>query len=483
MIHKITTIKNLGKLTNPTFGKENWNGIFQSRNIIYANNGSGKTTLSLLFRSLKGNNEILIKKKTFNSLEPIEIRLFDSDKREYIYKKNKWNKHYEKIEIFDSYFVEDNVYVITVKENHKGSSIFEVLLGEEAIEVRKEIELLNKEKVKLQNKRTNLRSRKNKSDDLKLKMELVKLMRENSIEKKAIQDKIKAIEAKVVNLSEKYKEQFLVKINHYLSYFNPSLKLLKLKQHNTKAVYTLEVQGYAITNTQEYSLKYTLSEADKSALSLSFFLAKLELNQSIDNYTIVIDDPITSFDYSRKSSTINIINKLSNKVKQIIILTHDLKFAFDLYKKFPNNSCENIKINTNSETSYFQNHDIERENLSGIFKDLTVLNDYLLHGAKNDVERREVIRCIRPTIEGIFRIKFFGIIKSNEWLGDIIEKIRNSTIGSDFYKYHSNLDDITEINDYSKGYHHSNPQYFEASINDYELKIYVENTIKLIREI
>ena len=61
MINKILQIKNLGKFISPTFGKENWNGKLEQTNVIYANNGSGKTTLSLLFRSLKGRNELVIK--------------------------------------------------------------------------------------------------------------------------------------------------------------------------------------------------------------------------------------------------------------------------------------------------------------------------------------------------------------------------------------------------------------------------------------
>ena len=344
MIHKIATIKNLGKLKNPVFGKENWNGILKNINIVYANNGSGKTTLSLLFRSLKGNNEILSKKKSFHSDGQIEIQIFDSTKREFNYKRNKWNKHYEKIEIFDSFYVEDNVYVITVKDDHKGSSIFEILLGEDAINLRKQIDILNIELKKLQIKRTNIRAKKNKTEDEVKKKEYELLMIQNSLEKKATREKIKDIEVGLVELSKKYQDQYLFKINEYLKYFNPSLKLLRLNQYNTKAVYTLEILGYPITNTKIHSLKYSLSEADKSALSISFFFSKLELTPDLNNYTIIIDDPITSFDYSRKSSTINMIYRLSSKVKQIIVLTHDHRFAFDLSKKFSNSSYPSYKV-------------------------------------------------------------------------------------------------------------------------------------------
>jgi len=485
MIHKITSIKNLGKFKSPIFGKDNWNGIFKKNNILYANNGSGKTTLSLLFRSLRGNNELLPRKKSFNAESNLEIQIFDSDKKEYNYKKNKWNKFYESIEIYDSFFVEENVYVITVKDNHKGSSIFEIMLGEEAIEFRTKIIDFKNELKKLQNKRTNIRNTKNKTEDENIKKEYEVLMKENSEQKKAMNLNIKKLESDILKLSEKYQLKYLEKINHYLSYFNPSLKLLQIKQFNTKAIYTLEIEGFPINKAKAYSLKYSLSEADKNSLSLSFFFAKLDLKENLNESTIIIDDPITSFDYSRKNSTINIITKLASKAKQIILLTHDQKFAFDLSKKFEKSSLdtEKIKINSNKETSYFQYYDAERENLSGIFKDLTVLNDYILNGAQTEMEKREVIRCIRPCIEGIFRIKFFGIINQNEWLGDIIERIKSADEENDFYRYKNLLDDITEINDYSKEFHHSNPLYFETPINDYELKTYTMNTLKLIKNI
>lgn len=482
MIHKITQIKSLGKFKSTTFGKENWNGILQKNSIFFANNGSGKTTLSLMFRSLKNNNEILLKKKTFNSSEPIQINLFDDNRKEIKFAKNKWNRNIEKIEIYDSYYIEDNVYVISIKDNNNGSSIFEILLGEESIELRKEIDIQKSELNKLQNKRINIRNKKNKSTDSKIIEESVALMLKNSIEKEKVRTLIKRAEEQIIALSEKHKDKYLTHINHYLQVFNPNLKLNQLTQINSKAIYNLEISGYSFKNDKEYSLKYSLSEGDKNALSLSFFFAKLELLDNLSEYIVVIDDPIASFDYARKTSTINIIKTISKKVKQLILMTHDLKFAFDLSKKL-NFECENIKIEFNGNSSYFTNHDIEKESLTGVFKDLSVLNDYLTYGCSNDTERREIIRCIRPSIEGLFRIKFFGELKSNEWLGDIIDRIRNSEEDSSYYIYKNHLNELTEINDYSKEFHHSNPYYFETSINDYELRNFVTRTINLIRNI
>lgn len=101
---------------------------------------------------------------------------------------------------------------------------------------------------------------------------------------------------------------------------------------------------------------------------------------NLTEYTIIIDDPITSFDYSRKSTTINNLVILSRKVKMFILMSHDLIFANEFSRRL-NYSCNNLKIDYNGNTSYFIKHDIEKESLTGVFKDLTVLHEYLINGA------------------------------------------------------------------------------------------------------
>jgi hypothetical protein len=156
-----------------------------------------------------------------------------------------------------------------------------------------------------------------------------------------------------------------------------------------------------------------------------------------------------------------------------------LTFANDFSRKL-NYSCKNLKIDYNGNSSYIINHDIEKESLTGVFKDLTVLHEFLSNGAVSDTERRDIARCIRPVLEGVFRIKFFREIKRTEWLGDIIRKIRDSTNPSIFAHYKPILTELSEINDYSKDYHHSNPYFYETPINDEELRNYVGRTIELL---
>ena len=62
MLEKLISIKNIGKLAKLNLRNGNWDGVFLKSNIIYAPNGTGKTTLSMVFQSMKGEED-LIKKK------------------------------------------------------------------------------------------------------------------------------------------------------------------------------------------------------------------------------------------------------------------------------------------------------------------------------------------------------------------------------------------------------------------------------------
>lgn len=52
--------------------------------------------------------------------------------------------------------------------------------------------------------------------------------------------------------------------------------------------------------------------------------------------------------------------------------------------------------------------------------------NFLEFGETSEFDQREVARCISPSIEGMFRLKYFSIFKSDDWLGDMLKAIRDS---------------------------------------------------------
>src|SRR5690606_5837662 len=123
---------------NFTIKNTDWDGTFKKSNIIYAPNGSGKTSLSLIFESLKGNDELLLKKKNFDSSESPEIVFMDEDNKQVKYTNGKWNKEVKKIEVFNNFYLEDNIYKIAFSDYEVTDSILNSIFDLTKLEILKE---------------------------------------------------------------------------------------------------------------------------------------------------------------------------------------------------------------------------------------------------------------------------------------------------------------------------------------------------------
>jgi len=94
------------------------------------------------------------------------------------------------------------------------------------------------------------------------------------------------------------------------------------------------------SGTHKRSLKYSLSEGEKTALAFAFFLSKIRAEQlegqgdNFKNIIIVIDDPISSLDENRLFQTANLIDTFfhyneyaNNEIPmQSFILSHNITF-------------------------------------------------------------------------------------------------------------------------------------------------------------
>lgn len=490
MYKKILAIKGYGRFQNFNCKQSDWDGTLKKVNVIYAPNGSGKTSLAELFKSSLGDNSIIYKKKSFQmaDADSPEIQLLLDDNKTLSYHNGKWNRHATKVEVFDSFYLEDNLYTISIEDSPQHPNIFELSARTEMMQIKDHIQTLNIEwsdlSTKIANRKLHL---KKKHIEQKKDCVLQSLLQER-------QKRITAIKQANDERLEKtfeQREKYIHAINDYLSLFSDHMQivqdkvLLNTQTHTQNLIYKLSIGGHEITEQQrrETSLKYFLSDGDKNALALSFFLARMNMLPELSSYVVVVDDPFTSFDTQRKMTTITQLSRLAKKVGQFILLTHDLHFANDF-----NNACDeqilNLKIQNHEGGSFFYEHDIHFEMLTGFSKDLMVLRRFLNGQVPEDqVNLREVIRCVRPSIEGLFRMKYFNYIGDNEWLGDVIKRIKDSDDHSPLNRLKSYIDELEEINDYSKIYHHSNPNYIEVGISPQELKVYVKRTLNLIEKL
>ena len=484
MIHKLLKIENVGTFVKVEFNTPNWNGEFKKYNAIYADNGCGKTTFTQLLKSCKSMRDAkeLEERKTLDSSSAIEVIYINDNKKQCNYSKAKWNYYDDKSDIFDSYYIEDNVYIITLGNYTEPGSYYEIVVGTEAIKTYKDIISLVQRRKRETAKRKNWKARlkeMDSNDDLNIFQ--AKIIASQNLSKE-IGKKIKELEEKQSKEAEEFGQKYLYSINNYLLRLGTDLQITKLNKKATKFVYYIKIGSHDIrSDSTSKSLRHTLSEGEKNCLAFAFFLARLELRDDIEQRSIVFDDPISSLDNNRRGATLNMLTRLAKTCKQFVLLSHDMKFIKDFKSKIVETQV--LKIVKTKDSSQIIPFDIERATLTGIFKDIMVLKEFADKGELSNHKPRDVVRCIRPVLEGFIRLKYYLHIDEGEWLGDFIKKIKDSKEGDAFYKQQKNLVDIEDLNDYSKTYHHANPNCLEEPIVSSELKGYCKLLFKVIEKI
>ena len=144
MIKKIIKIKNVGKFQDyfPK-AKTHFNGELKKFTLIYGDNGIGKTTFTSILKSLKNDDRLLKRMRSFGCHLSPEIKLLiEHISKPFEYSNYIWNEHRSDIEIFDKSFIYDNVYTgFEVKSEHR-RRLFDLILGQRGVEIKKEIEII-----------------------------------------------------------------------------------------------------------------------------------------------------------------------------------------------------------------------------------------------------------------------------------------------------------------------------------------------------
>ena len=308
--------------------------------------------------------------------------------------------------------------------------------------------------------------------------------------KKALLEKEKTRDR---NELQKYTNTLLTKyqkqINDYLKIFAADFRIVGATESfsggKPSLTYQISINDVAFDlKAQDSSeptacFRNTLSSGDKSALAFAFFLARLDQDPNLKNKIILFDDPIASLDGHRRTSTRQQIIHKSGKVKQVVLLSHDPYFLRLVWDELDKATRKTLRIRRKDQGSELVEWDIERETQGEYFEHYFALEGYLEHGPKGNL--REVARCIRPLIETNLRLRFPGQFPQGETLGYMIRRIRDSDEGSPLLSLKPFVDELSQINDYSKHYHHGeNPMADTHPVGDPELKTYVERTLKVI---
>lgn len=514
MIEKLIEISNYATFNSLKFTNGNnsdWDGNFKKNTIIYAPNGTGKTSLSLIFQAIKENDSNLIDKKRRISSDGSPKISILSDGTHIQFDNGTWSqKNHLDIEVFNSFYFEKNVYTFNLDDT------FNKFIIENDPKLKEEVEHLTikrKELIKLRrrakfNRRFIKLAKQDKTKAIELAtklnttLNLKSRMTENEQLNKRIDKKSSDFDKlyqKFMSNSHLISEQFreyCQKINDILSLFNDRIIINEIKPIYSKGghselsptlIYTLSIDGKNTTlqDRNEVSFDYYLSDGDKSAIALASFLAKIEIMKNFDKKIIIIDDPFTSFDSGRKQRTIDLLAKLSCKVSQFILLTHDIDFGEKIsHRIYPKKDLLTLQMFNHCNSTNIKTINFSREMLMGLMKNISLLHDFSKSGADNEAELNNVYSALRLSLEGVFKIKFFEFNSPNTWLGTYLEYIEHSEDEDKYKKFRRlvpYLQELRDIANYSNSAHHDESVFGNRNmINQSELKSYVKEALELI---
>jgi len=291
-----------------------------------------------------------------------------------------------------------------------------------------------------------------------------------------------------------YAEQVLAKyetsIDNHLANFGATFKICssatKLTGGKPAIDYQLSINDTPV-NLGDFKsavsgpcFKNTLSAGDKSTLALAFFIARLEGDPDLSDRIVVFDDPISSLDSNRRTCTQQVIRGLTQKVKQVVVLSHDPYFLLSIWNEETQSTVKNLQIIRCGQESAMDEWDIEKATRDAYLQDYFTIDEYLEKGASRDP--RHIACCIRRLIEANLRLRFPKHFGRTERLGNFIDKIRSASVNHTLSLVQPRLSELEALNDYSKKYHHGqNPTGWSSEpINDPELQSYGKRALNFV---
>lgn len=155
MLKKVIKLQNFGLFHNGTPAPIELEKI----TFFYAENGRGKSTFSTLLRSCSQNDSIkVLAKKTIDGTDEPEIDLlFEINGKDSLVKfsNGKWDQSIDNIIVFDSEFVEQNVYSGHEIRSEQRQALLEFALGNQAVTLKKQIDELTAKITEITRQRSN----------------------------------------------------------------------------------------------------------------------------------------------------------------------------------------------------------------------------------------------------------------------------------------------------------------------------------------
>jgi wobble nucleotide-excising tRNase len=233
----------------------------------------------------------------------------------------------------------------------------------------------------------------------------------------------------------------------------------------------------AATELDKASFRNTLSAGDKSTLALAFFLAKVNADPNLAGTIVVLDDPFTSLDSFRRQFTAIEIRTLCLRAQQVIVLSHEKTFLRLLWEKIGQGNITSLALQTGARgVTTIAPFDIESATQPRHLTERMQIEEFIEGEPHDPVYIRTRLRTV---CEDFYRKGDPGLFGQAANLEEIVRRL--SAAPAD-HPYKPAVDDLRDINEYSRGDAHAakpgNPAE-ETSIE--ELKEFCRRVLELTR--
>lgn len=291
-----------------------------------------------------------------------------------------------------------------------------------------------------------------------------------------------ALDAHRVSVFPKYEQQ----LNRYLQVFNVGFRLRSVKSNNTRGgstcSYEVVINNNAVPiaggNSAPGSPAFhnTLSAGDRNTLALAFFCASLDLDSTLSDKIVVVDDPMTSLDEHRSLTTVQQICGLVNRTRQVIVLSHSKSFLCNVWHYADRSNCAALRVIDGSSGSTMDPWTIKDEAACEYDRHHQMLRDFVNAGQGDE---RVVAEAIRFTLEGFLRRACPEHFLPGEVLGDFRRRVGNS---SSNILSTAKVTELDAIAPYANQFHHgTNPAYRTVNINRTELNGWCGRTLDFVK--
>jgi wobble nucleotide-excising tRNase len=248
--------------------------------------------------------------------------------------------------------------------------------------------------------------------------------------------------------------------------------------------YGITLRGEAIKTAGGLpSFATALSEGDKRTMAFAFFVSSMLADSNLSNNIVVIDDPVSSLDRSRRQYTINLLVKIAADCKQLIVLAHDAEFLRDLQRAL-NGDVQNRAIKAfriqriADDYSDFDSIDLERECESEYYTNYRTVNDFV---AGQSMDARTAAVALRPVVEGFLHRRYPGALSHGGTLGKAITQIERAQPPSVLVHAQRGAAELWELNEFASQFHHdTNPDASTVSANAQEIATFGQRVLDLV---